>query len=283
MTTGDWRPARIIPAAVGVAPTAEGLLSYLDCVDVTALLAGEKAVLFRGFHIGRDALEDVMSLVVPDRVAHVPGYRPRTRVAHRVYLEPDGAGLHHELGDTARPPRRVMLYCELASGGATAVVDSAGWLRALDPEVRAAFAAGIRYHHRLCHAAGGAHRSWPEAFDTDDRAAVESCLTAEAASWEWTADGLHINQWRPATVRHPVTGTEVWFTEPAGRPPASVTFDDGTAIPDEYLRQVRAIGYAAAVELSWQAGDLFLLDNVLVAHGRRRPTGHRRLLLAMAH
>jgi hypothetical protein len=41
-------------------------------------------------------------------------------------------------------------------------------------------------------------------------------------------------------------------------------------------------GLAAAVNVDWRAGDLMLIDNVLVAHGRRPFTGSRRVLVAMS-
>jgi hypothetical protein len=48
------------------------------------------------------------------------------------------------------------------------------------------------------------------------------------------------------------------------------------------VRQVRDRGLAEAVNVPWVEGDLMLIDNVLVAHGRRPFTGPRRVLVAMA-
>jgi alpha-ketoglutarate-dependent taurine dioxygenase len=36
------------------------------------------------------------------------------------------------------------------------------------------------------------------------------------------------------------------------------------------------------VDVDWRAGDLLLIDNVLVGHGRRSFTGQRRVLVAMS-
>jgi alpha-ketoglutarate-dependent taurine dioxygenase len=38
----------------------------------------------------------------------------------------------------------------------------------------------------------------------------------------------------------------------------------------------------AAVCFAWQKGDLLMVDNMLVAHGRAPFTGPRRILVAMA-
>ena len=41
-------------------------------------------------------------------------------------------------------------------------------------------------------------------------------------------------------------------------------------------------GLDAAVDVDWNVGDLLLVDNVLVGHGRRPFTGQRRVLVAMS-
>ncbi|MEU6215320.1 TauD/TfdA family dioxygenase [Streptomyces sp. NPDC047023] len=64
--------------------------------------------------------------------------------------------------------------------------------------------------------------------------------------------------------------------------PQSVTFADGEPIPAEYVVQVRDRGLAAAVDVDWRAGDVMVIDNILVGHGRRPYTGPRRLLVAMS-
>jgi hypothetical protein len=64
--------------------------------------------------------------------------------------------------------------------------------------------------------------------------------------------------------------------------PQSVTFADGTPIPAEYIARIQERGLASAVDVDWRAGDLLLIDNVLVGHGRRPFEGPRRVLVAMS-
>ena len=109
---------------------------------------------------------------------------------------------------------------------------------------------------------------------------------------------------RHATIRHPVSGTEVWFNQSdqwhtaaldaetaaaltelfsPDELPQSVTYADGSPIPAEHVIHVRDQGLASAVDVDWRAGDLMVIDNVLVAHGRRPFTGPRRVLVAMSY
>jgi hypothetical protein len=45
---------------------------------------------------------------------------------------------------------------------------------------------------------------------------------------------------------------------------------------------VRDQGLRHAVDVQWRSGDLTLIDNTLVGHGRRPFTGKRRVLVAMS-
>jgi alpha-ketoglutarate-dependent taurine dioxygenase len=306
----NWMPHEISPTSTGADAGAPGLVAYLQGLsDLGELLIREKALVFRGFDVAPDALDPVIDLLLADRLAYVHGNSPRSKVGKNVYTSTEyppelTISMHNELSYAAHWPSRLLFYCEKApaTGGATPVVDGARWLASLDPGIRAAFAGGVRYTQNL-HDGMGFGKSWQDTFETGDREAVEAYLVGADATWEWNADGLRIGQVRPATVRHPVTAEEVWFSQfdqwhPAGlgdetamelasimaedELPQSVTFADGGPIPAEYAVHVRDQGLAEAVDVDWRAGDLLLIDNVLVGHGRRSFTGQRRVLVAMS-
>lgn len=48
-----------------------------------------------------------------------------------------------------------------------------------------------------------------------------------------------------------------------------ITFADGTEIPDELLAEFRRLTTELTEEIDWQDGDLALIDNTRVMHGRR--------------
>ncbi|MEQ4299811.1 TauD/TfdA family dioxygenase [Plantactinospora sp. B6F1] len=306
-----WRPMEIDPAAAGVEASPQGLVDYLSTTpDLAELLTAEKALVFRGFQVTEETLDPVMDRLLPNRLAYVHGNSPRTKVGKNVYTSTEyppefTISMHNELSYAHQWPSRLMFFCHTAAetGGATPVVDGVRWLESLDPEVRAAYAGGVRYTQNL-HDGFGLGKSWQDTFETADRDEVEAFLSSTEASWEWKPDGgLRVTQDRPSTTRHPVTGTEVWFNQsdqwhpaalgdetakslaevlPPDELPQSVTFADGTPIPDEYVIQVRDRGLESAVDVDWRQGDVLLIDNVLVGHGRRPFTGRRRVLVAMS-
>ena len=120
----------------------------------------------------------------------------------------------------------------------------------------------------------------------------------------WTANGgLRVSQVSPAVAIHPRTGERLFFnqiqlhhvscldeeTRTALRQlfaeedmPRNVYFGDGTPISDEVVSNIGALYEDLCVESPWEAGDMIVLDNMLVAHARRPFSGERKLLVAMA-
>jgi alpha-ketoglutarate-dependent taurine dioxygenase len=316
MTTRDttretiWTPLDLESEGVGGADELLARLKEMGPDELARLLTQEKGLVLRGFGVTPDRLDEVLDLLLPNRLAYVHGNSPRTKVGSNVYTSTEypqefTISMHNEMSYAHAWPARLAFYCQIqpGSGGATPVVDAELWLDSLDDEVRAAFAGGVRYVQNL-HDGYGLGKSWQDTFETTSREDVEAFLDPTGAEWQWKADGgLRVTSVRPATTRHPVTGTETWFNQadqwhPAGLGddtaaalaqilpeddlPQNVTFADGSPIPAEHVVQIRDRGLEHAVDVDWRTGDLLLIDNILLAHGRRPFTGDRRVLVAMS-
>lgn len=303
----SWRPREIRSDAVDAGPS--GLLTYVQNVDLDKLLLQEKALLFRGFKTSAETYDETCTALLPNRLPYVHGNSPRTKVGQNIYTSTEYPAeetiwMHSEMSYSSTWPSRLMFICDRASatGGATPVVDTELWLRSLDSEVREAFAGGVRYTQNM-HAGHGLGKSWQVTFETTDRSVVDAWLEGAGADWAWKPDGaLRISMVRPATLRRPVIGTEHWFNQadqfhiagmgedaamlaavvPEDILPQSVSFADGSPIPAEYIKHIQETGLKLSCETDWQVGDVLLIDNVAVAHGRRPFTGNRRILVAMS-
>jgi hypothetical protein len=150
----------------------------------------------------------------------------------------------------------------------------------------------------------GEDLSWQTAFQTDDRAEVERYCADAGIAWRWGAgDSLRTCAARTAAILHPVTGAPVWFNQahlfhvsshaPATQRalaalyapdalPRQAWFGDGGALDLVSLAAVRAAYEACTISFPWAAGDLLLVDNLRVAHGRRAFSGPRRVIVAMS-
>jgi alpha-ketoglutarate-dependent taurine dioxygenase len=64
--------------------------------------------------------------------------------------------------------------------------------------------------------------------------------------------------------------------------PNNTYYGDGTEIEAAALDELRAAYEAEAVVIPWQEGDIMMLDNMLVAHGREPYTPPRQVVVGMA-
>jgi hypothetical protein len=58
-------------------------------------------------------------------------------------------------------------------------------------------------------------------------------------------------------------------------------YGDGTPIEDSIIAEIREAYRQETILFPWQHGDILMLDNMLVAHGRSPFVGPRKILVAM--
>ncbi|MFC5288480.1 TauD/TfdA family dioxygenase [Actinokineospora guangxiensis] len=278
-----------------------------DTVD--EWLGEHGAVLFTGFEVTLDRLPAVTEALAGTPLPYRERSTPRTQLADGVYTSTEYPAdqtipLHNENSYQQTYPARLVFCCLRApeTGGKTPLADCRRVLRRLPHAVVAKFRdLGVRYVRNFHDSLG---LPWTEAFQTDDRAAVEQYCAEHGIRAGWRPDGgLRTEQDRPALTRHPVTGDEVWFNHAAffhvtSLPPdvargltdrfapedlpTNTCYGDGTPIEDDTLAMIRAAYDAEKHTAPWTQGDLLLVDNVLVAHGREPFTGQRSIAVSMA-
>jgi alpha-ketoglutarate-dependent taurine dioxygenase len=124
--------------------------------------------------------------------------------------------------------------------------------------------------------------------------------------YDWKPDGgIKLTQPSKGIITHPTTGEKVWFNqidqfhpshleqeiyetlmmmyENEDELPMYVSFGDGTKISEEMVKEIRRTVDKQAIANPWQQGDLLMLDNVLVAHGRKPYQGDRKVLVSMGN
>jgi alpha-ketoglutarate-dependent taurine dioxygenase len=299
-------PSAARPAVRGVA-LAAWAAHHRPAID--AYLRHSGAILFRGFDIvSAPQLSEVVEAMFGETAQYEDQSSPRRPVSDRVYTSTDHPPdedilLHNENAYSHLFPARICFCCATpaSTGGETPLADSRKLLARIDPEVRAAFRRrGVAYVRNF-HPHIGV--SWQTAFQTDDPAALEPYFTRAGIEWEWRGDRLRVRQVRPAIARHPDSGEEIWFNQAhvfhvaslrsALREtllasfdiedlPTHATYADGTPIDAAVIAHIRDAYAAETVAFPWERGDLLVLDNMLIAHGRRAYSGARAVLVAMA-
>jgi alpha-ketoglutarate-dependent taurine dioxygenase len=303
---GHTVPLLIAPAFEGIS-LAGWVAKNKGMIETELRRCG--GILFRGFGInGHERLEEFLSAVDLRRMPYMEGATPRTELGRSVYTSTEyppeeSIALHNELNYVMSWPMRIFFCCEVAAEqqGETPIADVRRVWQRLRPAVQEEFR---RKGWMLVRNFGdGMSLAWQTAFRLEAEAELEAYCRGARVEWEWKGEGrLRTWQVRPAVRRHPVSGEEVWFNHvafwhvsslraevrelflnefPQEDLPYNTYYGDGSAIADEVVAEIRAAYEAETVAFRWERGDLLMLDNMLVAHGRRPYGGQRRILVAM--
>lgn len=271
------------------------------------------AILFRGFGVNTpSAFARVTRTISSGLQECVEENVPRTKLSSGVYTSTEYPpeymlSMHSEYSYSHHWPRRLFFCCITApqAGGETPIADNREVLKELGPEIVDEFRHKQVKYLRNLHSGQGFGLSWQTAFQTTDRAVVEDYCRSSGIEYRWREDGgLSLSQTLAGIVTHPKTGEEVWFNQapqfhPSDYPeeiyksvlsvykhedelPQNVRFGDDSPIDVDVLHKVRATMKNRATAFPWQEGDLLMLDNVLVSHGRMPFSGPRKILVAMS-
>ncbi len=302
---GVAQPATIEARAAGVDIHA---WTQANHDRLLGLLCRHGALRWRGFNITEP--ESFERLIAPfcDGLFEENVEHPRDTGQKRVYTPipyPTDRTLlwHNENSFNAEWPLRIAFCCDRPAdqGGESTLADSRAIWHALDPEIRQRFVdRGVTYVRVF---GGGLGLDWRTVFQSDVQAEVEARCRAADIEYEWLdEDRLRTFSTRPAIMRHPMTGEMCWFNQvqhwhpycldsearaaieavydPQERP-RDCRFSDGSEIPDEMVEEILKVYQDNEAVVPWTSGDVLLLDNALMAHGRRPYSGPRRHLVVL--
>jgi alpha-ketoglutarate-dependent taurine dioxygenase len=268
------------------------------------------AILFRGFDIASaERFRATAQRMTPGLIDYRERAASRSEVSSQVYTSTEFPAdqyipLHHEMSYSHNWPEKIWFCCmqPAEERGATPIAQERVVTAGLPARITAPFIEKqVMYVRNF-----GRHLdlTWQEAFQTTDRQDVERYGAASGMQIEWLDDDrLRTRQVRQAVVRHPRTGEQLWFNhthlfhvsslgDDMSREllrqfapddlPRHALYGDGSAIDPGLLNEIRHHYMACAQIFTWRTGDMLLLDNFLVAHGREPFRGPRRVLVAMA-
>ena len=267
------------------------------------------AILFRDFGLPGPADFEAFAEAISPALYGEYGDLPKKEGGRNTYRstpypEQQMILYHNESSHLSRWPRRQFFFCELASvkGGATPIVDCREMLRQLPPLLVDTFERKQLMYVRTF--TRGLDVPWRAFFDTDDRRVVQARCDAAGVRYEWLPnDELQTRTVCPAVIVHPLTGERSFFNQVqlhhiaclapdvrmdlldvAGpeRMPRQAFFGDGSTISDEDIALIGEAYERCAVRFDWRAGDVLMLDNMLVAHARDPYQGPRKVVVAMS-
>ncbi len=297
-----------------ISPRVPGLDLAVWAADqrgfVEASLLRHGGILFRGFAIDQpQKLETFIHAISGEALEYRERSSPRSAVEGRIYTSTDyppthSIFLHNENSYQTVWPLKIFFCCQTpaAEGGETPIADCRRVLAGMDPAVRDRFIdKGWMYVRNF---GDGLGLDWPTVFQTSDKAAVEEHCRKSGIQVEWKAgDRLRTRAIRPAVTRHPKSGEMLWFNHATffhvstlapdirralraeftdDELPANTYYGDGSPIEPETLDHLRRLYEQETLCFPWEKGDVMLLDNMVVAHGRSPFRGERKILVGMA-
>lgn len=302
---GSELPALITPAFIG-----ETLIEAFTRLqnDIEGLIETIGGVLFRNFSVADISEFKEFSASFGEPLLNYEfGSTPRSAVSKGVYTSTSYPAhqhipLHNEQAYTREWAKRIWFHCVTASkeGGETPIADSRAVYNKMPEAIRNEFEKGLLYVRNY----GDFDLPWQQVFNTDDRAEVEAYCRRSKIDFEWTEDdGLRTSQLCQGVETHYKTGEKLWFNQAhlfhlsnlqsevreslesildLEEMPRNVYYADGREISDDVFTQIRAVLAQETVLFPWQDGDVIMLDNMLVAHGRTPFEGPRKVVVAMA-
>jgi alpha-ketoglutarate-dependent taurine dioxygenase len=266
-----------------VAGDAGTTLDTLTKPDVFRQLSQAGYVLFRNFNADMQAFSALVRKL-STRITLDPArsFGDASHVAQKVDAGHDAIGLHCENGNSPFAPELCWFYCAKAPSvrSQTTACDGVRVWNKLGNDTRRAFMEQDIVYSRTVEEA-----KWKrfvfhnlqeqkrlEDIGIDDVIA----LAGDAMHTRITpgANGSIHYAFRTAAAHSTMFGAQLAFANSILGPSYHyeapvITFSDGTPLPVSTLAEIAEISESVTDEIDWHTGDVVLIDNTRVMHGRR--------------
>lgn len=274
-----------------VSPRDAGDVNSLLALDPPRLVQEHGVVLFRGFDTDGDAFNSVVAQV-SSKVTIDPARTFHGDSAQLVDSGDESIGLHLENGATPFAPELLWFHCVRAAeaGSETTVCDGRLVHEALSQAARDAFGSQpIRYSRTI---AGDKWRRMASFMSggtiSPSDATVEQLADVVPAGSQFTVEhrgddalrytydvwGVGPSRWSDQPVwASSIFGPSYNYEAP------TITFRDSSPLSAELLEECRVATERVTADIVWRDGDVVLIDNSRVMHGRRPIIDPRRTIV----
>lgn len=266
-------------------------------------------LLFRGFRVeDLGEFDRFIERLAARRMPYRYRSTPRTDLGRNILTATEYSPvleipLHCENSYQLEWPLIVAFCCvqPATTGGATPLAD----MRRVSAELGSSFMDEfeVRQVRYIRHYWPHIDVSWQSVFQTDSREDVRRFCASRGIDVSWidedTLRTCHVAQ---GTAYHPSLQERVFFNQAhlfhvsslgssmessfmdtfgRDRLPRHATFGDGAEITADQLLRIRRAFRAAELHFQWRRGDVLVVDNMQLAHGRAPFSGPRSVLVAL--
>ena len=268
-------------------------------------------ILLRNFNINSvSEFNRMVQIFSPDLLDYVYRSTPRTKLGGKIYTATEYPAdrviqLHNENAYSRSWPNKIFFFSVIiaSEGGETPIADSRNVYKKIDSHIKDKFEEhGVMYTRNYTK---GIDLSWEEVFQTEEKAEVEKYCKKNNIKFEWKTGvpELTTKQTCQASFVHPTSGESVWFNQAhlfhissldedsrlslirelgEENIPRNASYGNGEPLECEVLDHIREVYTHEKIKFKWHKGDIMILDNLLMAHGRETYKGERKVAVAMA-
>jgi alpha-ketoglutarate-dependent taurine dioxygenase len=262
--------------------SADKNIFELNREDVINLFNSSSALLFRGFNVDTDTFKKFTELFSTNFVSYVGGAYSREMInGDKTLLSVTGGKLHFavplhgEMYYRKQKPDIIWFYCASPAlkDGETTICDGVQVYNELSESTQE-----LLHKKRLKYIRTYAADAWQTIYQTDDLNLVEKVCHNNDMHLKLNPDHSITTEYISSAIQKSKCGSHNVFInnllpvvaqEIAGSNSSIVRFEDDSKIPDAVIIEIKDVTEKLTHLVSWQKGDIVMIDNTRLLHGRR--------------
>ena len=182
----------------------------------------------------------------------------------------DEMKLHGEMYYIKKPPQIVWFFCANPplKDGETTICDGEQFFQELSDSTK-----DLLRRKKLKFPGHLRKEDWQKKYKTNDLNVVKEICESQGREVQINEDESIDFKFICSAIHKSITEQKDVFINSLLQAkkvnPKSVCFDDDSEITDEIMSELNEIGEKITIEISWQKGDILMIDNTRIMHGRR--------------
>lgn len=254
----------------------------LDRQEIVDCFKSSNLLLFRGFEVDTDKFKTFTELLSTNFVSYVGGAYSREMInGDKTLLSVTGGKqhfavpLHGEMYYRKQKPEIIWFYCASPAlkEGETTVCDGRQVYNELSDATRS-----LLQEKRLKYIRTYPTGVWQKIYQTDDIEILKKVCTENDMQLQVNADFSITTEYTTSAIQVSRCGKYNVFInnilpvveqESKGSQTSIVRLEDYSKLPDEVIDEIKQVSDRLTQLVSWKKGDILMVDNTRLLHGRR--------------
>ncbi len=269
--------------------SADRNILKLNREEVINLFNLSSALLFRGFDIDTETFKKITEVFCTNFVSYIGGAYSREMInGDKTLLSVTGGKLHFavplhgEMYYRKQKPNIIWFYCASPAlkDGETTICDGVQVYNELSD-----FTQDLLNKKRLKYIRTYPAETWQKIYQTDDLNLVEKVCLDNDMHLKANPDHSITTEYVSSAIQKSRCGNHKVFInnilpvvaqEIAGSNSSLVRLEDDSKIPDSVISEIKDVTETLTHLISWQKGDVVMIDNTRLLHGRRSFSDNQR-------